>query len=68
MFEKLSETTSGLEFYQVDVDEENEIAGEVGITSMPTFVAFEDGQEVDRMVGVNTSNLIEMVEQLVDGS
>lgn len=37
-------------FYKVDVDQEQELAGEQGVTGMPTFMIFQDGQVVEKIV------------------
>jgi thioredoxin 1 len=37
---------------QIDVDEEKKAAASLGIRAMPTVVAFRDGMEVDRVVGL----------------
>lgn len=36
---------------EVDVGEEQELAGQYGVMSIPTVVLFKDGEEVDRLVG-----------------
>ncbi len=36
---------------KVDVDQAREPAMKYGVMSIPTFVVFKDGQEVDRQVG-----------------
>ena len=36
---------------KLDVDENNETAGNYGIMSIPTLVLFKDGKEVNRLVG-----------------
>ncbi len=36
---------------KVDVDENPDLAQEYGVMSLPTLAAFEDGEEVDRIVG-----------------
>jgi len=63
VFEKLSESISGPGFYKVNVDEEEEIAQEVGIRSMPTFIAFKDGYKIDDLVGANPGRLEELVRR-----
>ncbi|QKX63369.1 uncharacterized protein TRUGW13939_10539 [Talaromyces rugulosus] len=63
VFEKLSGEISGPEFYKVDVDEEPDIAQEVGVRAMPTFVAFKDGGKVGELVGADPSRLTELVKQ-----
>ena len=45
-----SETT-GVEVEIVNVDENQDLAAEYGIRSIPTFVFLKDGEEVDRKVG-----------------
>lgn len=37
---------------KVNVDQENAIAAQFGITSIPTLILFSKGQEVSRAVGV----------------
>ena len=41
---------------KVDVDEEPEIAARFNIFSIPTLIAFRDGKEVARAVGVTDQN------------
>ncbi len=36
---------------KVDVDEEQELAVQFGVMSIPTVVLFQNGQEVERLVG-----------------
>ncbi|KAF8893714.1 putative thioredoxin [Gymnopilus junonius] len=63
IFEKLSESApEGVEFYKVDVDEQEQIAQEVGIRAMPTFMIFKDGDKVKDLVGARPAQLAELVE------
>lgn len=39
------------EIYKLDVDEAREPAMKYGVMSIPTFIVFKDGKEVDRQVG-----------------
>ena len=48
---------------KVDVDEEQELARQFGVMSIPTVVLFKDGKEVQRTVGVQPQAAF---EQLVD--
>ena len=41
---------------KVDVDEHPEIAARFGISSIPTLIAFRDGKEIRRNVGVTDLN------------
>jgi protein-disulfide isomerase len=40
-------------FYKVDVDEVPDVAQELGISAMPTFVIFNEGDVADKVVGAN---------------
>jgi len=39
----------------VDVDREGSIAKDLGVEAMPTIIAFHQGKEVDRFVGMKSS-------------
>ena len=59
IFEKIAETPAGekLGFYKVDVDEQSQIASEVGIRAMPTFAFFKNGEKIETVVGADPSKL-----------
>ncbi|KAI9432005.1 thioredoxin [Lactarius indigo] len=63
VFEKFAEHSdnAGIEFYKVDVDQQADIAQEVGIRAMPTFIVFKDGNKVDELVGANPAGLQALV-------
>lgn len=42
-----------------NVDDEEELAAEFGIMSIPSILFFKDGQQVDKHVGAATKNLLE---------
>ena len=45
--------------YKVNVDDEGELALEYGIMSIPCIIAFKDGKEVNRLVGLRSKKEIE---------
>lgn len=52
-FEKLSKDFNGkLKFLKIDIDKNNEIADSYNVKSVPTFILFKDGKEIERKVGV----------------
>jgi len=65
VFEKLSDQFSNADFYKVDVDDQQEIAQEVGIRAMPTFIAFKNGQKVKDLVGANPGALQDLIKSVV---
>lgn len=50
---KLSESYPNASFYKVDVDEHPEIAAELGVRAMPTFIFFKGGAKIQQVVGAN---------------
>ena len=44
---------------KVNVDENDELAGEFGIRSIPTLLFFKNGEVVDKHVGAASKSLIE---------
>lgn len=44
-------------FYKLDIDEVPDIAQELGIRAMPTFLIFKDGEKVGEVVGANQEAL-----------
>jgi len=51
----------GVDFYKVDVDEQEKIAQEVGVRAMPTFMVFKDGNKLSELVGAVPAKLQELV-------
>lgn len=40
------------DFYKVNIDEENALAQQFGITNIPTLFVFKNGKAVEKLVGV----------------
>ena len=57
--EQLSEEKSDVEFFNVDVDKNPDLAMEYRIPSIPALVLFKDGKEADRSIGVIPKDKIE---------
>lgn len=62
---RMSSTYPSARFYKIDVDEVPEVAQELSIRAMPTFVLFKDGQEVATVVGANPTALEAAIKQHV---
>jgi thioredoxin 1 len=43
---------------KVNTDENQEIAGKYSIQSIPTLILFENGKEVERMIGTQPENVL----------
>ena len=64
-FEQFSNDYPNAKYLKVDVDELSELAQEYGVTAMPTFMIFKDGEKVDELVGANPQLLEEKIKQHV---
>ncbi|MAF34392.1 thioredoxin [Candidatus Woesearchaeota archaeon] len=51
VFEDVAKKVNGVKFAKVNVDDEQELATKFGVTSLPTLIKIEDGNEVDRRSG-----------------
>lgn len=52
IFAELEKTYEGkVEFKKVDVEADGALAGQYGVSSIPTFVIVKEGKEVSRKVG-----------------
>lgn len=50
--EELAEEMEGdVKFAKINVDENQEISFEYGVSSIPTFILFKDGEVAERMMG-----------------
>ena len=49
--DKISDTVASVKFVKVNVDDFPEIAQRYGIMSIPTLIAFKNGQPVDQILG-----------------
>lgn len=54
---RFSSTFPNARFYKLDVDEVPDVAQELGIRAMPTFILFKDGEKVQEVVGANPKAL-----------
>ncbi|KAI9066548.1 thioredoxin [Trametes sanguinea] len=64
IFEQLSEKFTNIKFYKVDVDEAQDVAQEVGVRAMPTFMAFQNGNKIKDLVGANPPALQNLIASL----
>ncbi|EYE93965.1 thioredoxin family protein [Aspergillus ruber CBS 135680] len=56
---QLSQIYSSAKFYQIDVDELSNVASDLQVRAMPTFILFKDGERVEGgdVVGANPQGL-----------
>ena len=54
---EFSNTYPDVKFYKIDVDEVPDVAQELGIRAMPTFMLFKNGEKVGEVVGASPKAL-----------
>ncbi|EXJ94520.1 thioredoxin 1 [Capronia coronata CBS 617.96] len=56
-FSESEEFKDKVDFYKIDVDEVPDVAQELGVRAMPTFMLFKNGEKVAEVVGANKKAL-----------
>ena len=64
-FKELSLKYPNVKFAKVDVDEVQEIADLCQVKSLPTFIAFENGQIFDSTIGANYEQVVKLINDLI---
>ena len=65
VFEEVANEIEGVSFVKVNVDENIEVAQRYGITTIPTLLAFKNGEKVEQSVGyVPKPNLVKFVSSV----
>ena len=63
MLDELAEGKPAYKIVSIDIDEEDELADEYDVSSIPCLVVFKGGEEVNRSVGLIAKDAIaELVE------
>ena len=52
MVEELSEERTDVKFVSINIDDEDELADDYDVTSIPCLIVFKGGKEVNRSVGL----------------
>ncbi|KAL1303578.1 hypothetical protein AAFC00_006945 [Neodothiora populina] len=60
---KFSDVYPNARFYKIDVDEVPDVAQELAIRAMPTFILFKNGEKVGEIVGANPKALEAAIQQ-----
>ena len=52
ILEEIADEGGDFKIVAVDIDDEKELAQKYGVSSIPCLIMFDDGEEVDRKVGL----------------
>lgn len=61
ILEQVSEERSDVKIVKVDVDENQNLAAEYGVMSIPTLIYFKSGKAVSQAVGARSKASLEMM-------
>lgn len=61
ILDEISEEIETTNFYKIDVDDNEDIAREYNVMSIPTILIFEDGNLVNKIVGLRSRE--DLIEQ-----
>ncbi|HUM56643.1 MAG TPA: thioredoxin [Bacillota bacterium] len=62
--DNLAEEVKDAKICKLDIDESQQIAGQYGVMSVPTFMVFENGQVVNKSMGVMPKeSLVKLLEK-----
>lgn len=61
LLEQVSEERSDVKIVKVDVDENQNLAAEYGVMSIPTLIYFKGGKAVSQAVGARSKASLEMM-------
>ncbi len=64
--ELANEYNGKITFAKIDTDKNQDCASTYGVRSMPTFMMFKDGKQIDFLVGTNPNKIKEMVEKSIN--
>lgn len=65
ILERLSTQFTQAQFIKIDVDAVSEVAQEQGVSAMPTFFFFKNGQKIGEVIGANPKGLQEFISNHV---
>ncbi|SLC91376.1 thioredoxin TrxC [Mycobacteroides abscessus subsp. abscessus] len=52
------EFTPNIKIAKLNIDENNEVASQLGIMSIPTMVLYQDGQPIEKIVGYQPKEVL----------
>ncbi|KAJ5332987.1 Uncharacterized protein MYU51_005325 [Penicillium brevicompactum] len=64
--EEWSNVYTDVTFYKVDVDKVADVAQELGVRAMPTFMLFKDGQKITEVVGTSLPAIEQGIKSLLE--
>ncbi|KAK4695915.1 thioredoxin 1, partial [Lecanoromycetidae sp. Uapishka_2] len=64
-FSNTESLNQNVKYYKVDVDEVPDVAQELAVRAMPTFIVFKDGEIEETIVGANAKALEAAIKKVM---
>lgn len=66
LYERLSEEYQGkMSFAKMDIDQHEFTPSRLGVQAIPTMIIFQNGQEVERIIGADPNGLKRSIERVL---
>ena len=65
VFESLSNKYKSINFLKVDIDEQDKLVAKLGIHSIPSYLAYSNGQLIDQLIGSKEDKLNAFVNKFI---
>lgn len=63
LYQNFNKEYTNINFYQVDIDEEEKLVNDMNVKSIPTFAFLENGIKINELVGSDVEKLKEMLKE-----
>jgi len=59
VIDELTDNLKEVKFTKINIDDNQELASKYKVSSIPCLIVFKDGEEIDRIIGAQESDIIQ---------
>ena len=64
LYHEIAENNKDINFYEVDIDDREELVTKFNVKSIPTFILLKEGNKINELVGSNINELSILIKDL----